>query len=245
MLTEIATTPVVLVLRSAMFYLGYGITTVLMSVLFILAFPLLSARGRHRCAAFWGWLVLGWLNRCCGVSYELKGLDNIQQSPAVYLANHQSSWEAILLYCLIHPLSPILKKELMDIPFWGWALRLTRPIAIDRSRPREAGKSLITQGVRQLREGNSVIVFPEGTRSQPGRIRKFSRSGATLAAEAAVPIVPIAHNAGYVWPPRSFIKYPGKITVEFGPVMPITNQSVKQLTEQAENWVRAHAVIRR
>ena len=132
----------------------------------------------------------------------------------------------------------------MRIPFWGWALRLTRPIAIDRSKPREAGKSLLAQGEKRLREGQSIIVFPEGTRSTPGELRKFSRSGATLAKTAAVPIIPIAHNAGYAWPPKTFIKYPGKITVNIGAPIPVADHTVEELTAQAENWIREHIELR-
>lgn len=238
-------TRLLLFIRSTLFYLGYVVATILMSAFFIVVFPVLSQRSRYQIAAYWSWVILTWLKVCCGVDYEIKGIENIRQSPTVYLSNHQSSWEAILFYRLIYPLSPILKKELMNIPFWGWALRLTKPIAIDRSKPREAGKSLLKQGVQRLQEGNSVIVFPEGTRSTPGALKRFSRSGATLATAAAVPIVPIAHNAGYAWPPRSFIKYPGKITVEFGPAIEVSDQSVNSLTEQAEEWVRDHVVLRR
>ncbi len=237
-------TRVLLALRSALFYLGYVSATVLLSGLFILVFPLISHRNSHRIAALWSRTILGWLRICCGVSYEIIGLENIKPSPAVYLSNHQSNWETLLFYRLIYPLSPILKKELLNIPFWGWALRLTKPIAIDRSKPREAGRSLLTQGVQRLGEGQSVIVFPEGTRSPPGYIKRFTRSGATLAAAASVPIVPIAHNAGYVWPPRSFIKYPGKVTVQIGHPIDVDDHSVKIISGQVEAWVRNHMVVR-
>lgn len=132
----------------------------------------------------------------------------------------------------------------MKIPFWGWALWLTRPIAIDRSKPREAGKSLLLQGVKRLKEGNSIVIFPEGTRSRPGEIRRFSRSGATLAEAASVPVVPIAHNAGYAWPPRTFLKFPHKVTVEIGMPINFTGQTVSEVTEQAETWIRGAVVIR-
>ena len=229
-----------LLLRSSLFYFGYVSITILMPVFFILTFPLLTQRGHYRFAATWCSIVLGWLSICCGVKYTVKGIENISDNPAVYLSNHQSSWETLLFYKLIYPLAPILKKELMNIPFWGWALRLTKPIAIDRSRPREAGKSLLTQGVQRLKSGSSVIVFPEGTRAEPGTINRFSRSGATLAQAANVPVIPIVHNAGYAWPPKTFIKYPGLITVEFGKPIEVSDQSVNIVTEQAEKWVRAH-----
>lgn len=219
-------------------------TTILMSAAFILSFPFLSDRGRFRFASSWCMAIINWLRICCGVKYEIVGQSNIPSCPAVYLSNHQSSWETLLYYRLVYPLSPILKKELLNIPFWGWALRLTSPIAIDRSKPREAGKSLLAQGQMRLQEGHSIIVFPEGTRSAPGEVRKFSRSGATLARTAGVPIVPIAHNAGYAWPPKSFIKYPAKITVQIGEPIPVSESTVEELTAEAEKWIRAHIVLR-
>lgn len=231
-----------LLIRSTFFYIGYVVITILMSAVFILSFPVLTQKGHHRFAATWCTVILGWLGICCGVHYQVKGIENLSQDPAVYLSNHQSSWETILFYKLIYPLSPILKKELMNIPFWGWALRLTKPIAIDRSKPREAGKSLLKQGVQRIQSGSSVIVFPEGTRSAPGTVKRFSRSGATLAQSAGVSIVPIAHNAGYAWPPRTFIKNPSMITVEIGQPIEVIEQSVSDATEQAEAWVREHLV---
>ena len=230
--------------RSILFYAGYVVVTIGMSALFIVCFAFLSQRNRYRFASTWCMTILNWLRLCCGVEYEIIGLEHIPSRAAVFLSNHQSSWETILFYKLIYPLSPILKKELLNIPFWGWALRLTKPIAIDRSKPREAGKSLLTQGVQRLGEGNSLIVFPEGTRSSPDRLKKFSRSGATLAIAADAPVIPIAHNAGYAWPPRTFIKYPGKVTVEFGAAIDADNLTDLELTQKAEDWIRSHIVKR-
>ena len=234
----------ILGIRSAFFYSGYVLITIVMSTFFILVYGLLPPRGRFNFASTWCFFVLQWLRVTCGVNYEVKGLENIPDGPAVYLSNHQSSWETLLFYRLIFPMSPILKKELLKIPFWGWALWLTRPIAIDRSKPREAGKSLLLQGVKRLQEGNSIVIFPEGTRSKPGEIRKFSRGGATLAEAAGVPVVPIAHNAGYAWPPRTFLKFPHKVTVEIGKPIAINDQSVNQITEQVEAWIRSAVVLR-
>ena len=149
--------------------------TIVMAGSFILLFPVLSKNARYRLATVWCDSVLNWLRLTCGVRYEIVGLENLPSTPTVFLANHQSSWETILFYKLLYPVSPILKKELMRIPFWGWAMRLQNPIAIDRSKPREAGKSLLIQGVDRLENGISVIVFPEGTRSAAGTIKRFSR----------------------------------------------------------------------
>ena len=115
---------------------------------------------------------------------------------------------------------------------------LQDPIAIDRSKPREAVKSLLTQGVDRIKNGKSVIVFPEGSRSPAGLIKRFSRGGAKLAIAAGVPIVPISHNAGDCWPPREFIKRPGFIRVTIGEAIGTTGRSASDLTDEAENWIR-------
>lgn len=189
-------------------------------------------------AAIWCDFILGWLRLCCGVRYKIIGLENLPEAPAVIVANHQSSWETILFYKLVFPVSPILKKELISIPFWGWSMRLLKPIAIDRSKPREAGRSLLKQGVDRIASGNSVIVFPEGSRSDFGSVKRFSRGAAKLAVAAQADIVPIAHNAGYCWPARKFIKRPGEVTVVIGERMKREGRDASELTLDAENWIR-------
>ena len=236
--------PAVLFLRSLVFYLGYVPTTILMSASFILLFPLLPARGRHVFASTWCNTVLLWLRVTCGVTYQIIGRENIPEEPVVIVSNHQSTWETILFYKLKFPVSPILKKELMNIPFWGWAMSLQKPIAIDRSQPREAVKSLLTQGVDRIKQGYSVIVFPEGTRSAAGQVRRFSRGGAKLAIVAQAPIVPIAHNAGDCWPARKFMKQPGNIRVVIGEPIAVVSQSANELTELTESWIRQQLQLR-
>lgn len=226
-------------IRSTLFYLGYYSVTIFLSIFFMLLFPVLPARGRHAFASLWCDFILGWLRLCCGVRYRVLGLENLPASPSVIIANHQSSWETILFYKLVFPVSPILKKELISIPFWGWSMRLLKPIAIDRSKPREAGRSLLKQGVNRIQSGNSVIVFPEGSRSESGSIRRFSRGAAKLALAAKADIVPIAHNAGYCWPAREFIKRPGLITVVIGEKIGFgSHGDATELTASVEQWIR-------
>jgi 1-acyl-sn-glycerol-3-phosphate acyltransferase len=225
-------------MRSFVFYIGYYSVTVFLSIFFILLFPVLPPKGRHIFASIWCGFALGWLRICCGVRYVVHGLENLPKTPAIILANHQSSWETILFYKLVFPVSPILKKELTEIPFWGWSIRLLKPIAIDRSRPREAGRSLLIQGVDRIQNGNSVIVFPEGSRSKYGCVKRFSRGGAKLAIAANTGIIPIAHNAGYCWPAREFIKRPGIVTVVIGQRMELGERNASELTADVEDWIR-------
>lgn len=227
-----------LFLRSLLFYIGYCSVTIFLSIFFILLFPILPPKGRHLFACFWCDFVLGWLRICCGVRYVVHGIENLGKTPAIILANHQSSWETILFYKLVFPVSPILKKELTEIPFWGWSMRLLKPIAIDRSKPREAGRSLLVQGVDRIQRGNSIIVFPEGSRSNFGTVKRFSRGGAKLAIAADTDIIPIAHNAGYCWPAHRFVKRPGLITVVIGEKIELGERDASELTMDVENWIR-------
>ncbi|MFT6094499.1 MAG: 1-acyl-sn-glycerol-3-phosphate acyltransferase [Pseudohongiellaceae bacterium] len=219
------------------FYFGYVIVTILLSSFLILLSPFLSQHSISSVSKFWCQFVLFWLRLCCGVRYKITGLENLPKSPCVIVSNHQSSWETILFYQLVSPVSPILKKELLRIPFFGWALSLVGPIAIDRSKPRKAARSLLVQGVNKIRIGNFIILFPEGRRCPLGEIGKFSRSGAKLAIAAKVPVVPISHNAGLCWPPHRFSKAPGVIQINIGPPVDSFDRKADELNTQLRDWI--------
>jgi 1-acyl-sn-glycerol-3-phosphate acyltransferase len=236
-------TMVILFLRSLLFYAGYLLFTILLSLVFLICVLFIPESSYHHFSMFWCRLILFWLRLCCGVTYRVTGLENIPHRPVVVLANHQSEWETIFLYRYLAPICPILKKELLSIPFYGWALRIFKPIAIDRSKPGEAGKSILRQGTARIRDGHSVIIFPEGTRTDIKQSKKFSRGGAKLAIAAGVPILPIAHNAGHFWPPHRFIKRPGTISVFVGALLDDHNKDASILTDKAERWIREHVVI--
>jgi len=229
---------VLLALRTALFYVGIILVTLVMAVFFFLLFPILPQRIRDLYASSWCGFILFWLKVCCGVKCQLSGIENIPDKPVVIVSNHQSAWETLFLYRYLFPLSPILKKELFAIPVFGWALRLQKPIAIDRSKRREAGKSLLLQGTARLSDGYSVVVFPEGTRSKPNTVKRFSRGGAKLAIAADADILPVVHNAGHCWPPHQLTKYPGTVSVVIGKTVSCQDLSATELTEQLENWTR-------
>ena len=224
-------------IRSVLFSIGYAGLTFVIALLIILVFRVFPARRRFYLYALWCRLVLVWLRLTCGIRYQVEGQENIPDHPVIVLSNHQSTWETIFLYQLFTPACPILKKELLDIPFWGWALRLQQPIAIDRSKPREAGKSLLTQGAVRLEEGLSILVFPEGTRSPAGTLGKFSRGGAQLAAATETDVVPVLHNAGSFWPAGTSRKSPGVIKVIIGKPINAVGKHPKELAAEFECWV--------
>ncbi|MEC8483658.1 MAG: lysophospholipid acyltransferase family protein, partial [Pseudomonadota bacterium] len=124
-----------------------------------------------------------------GVKIEVIGRENLpaKNQPVVLAANHQSEWETYLLQVLKTPISTVLKQELLSIPFFGWGLKMVQPIAIDRSKRAGALKQILKQGKERIQAGRSVLIFPEGTRTIPGKERDFNKGAAMLAASAKTP----------------------------------------------------------
>lgn len=225
-------------LRSVLFYVGYFVATVLTAILCMIIFWFIPLKKRFVVYSLWCRFVLFWLRIVCGVRYRIEGLENIPQHPVVVLSTHQSAWETIYLYYAASPVCPILKKELLSIPFWGWAMRLQKPIAIDRSKPREAGRTLLVEGKKRLEEGLSVVIFPEGSRSPAGVVKPFSRGGAKLAVTAGIPVLPVIHNAGDCWPAHTILKKPGTIHVRFGPLLDVQGRDSTEVTDAFDAWVK-------
>jgi 1-acyl-sn-glycerol-3-phosphate acyltransferase len=225
-------------LRSVLFYVGYFVATMLTAILCMIIFWFIPLKKRFVVYSLWCRFVLFWLRIVCGVRYRIEGLENIPQHPVVVLSTHQSAWETIYLYYAASPVCPILKKELLSIPFWGWAMRLQKPIAIDRSKPREAGRTLLVEGKKRLEEGLSVVIFPEGSRSPAGVVKPFSRGGSKLAVTAGIPVLPVIHNAGDCWPAHTILKKPGTIHVRFGPLLNVEGRDSTEVTDAFQAWVQ-------
>ena len=156
------------------------------------------------------------------------------------LAKHQSTWETFFLSAYFQPLSQVLKKELLRVPFFGWAMAMLKPIAINRDNPKQALKQLASQGAERLEQNCWVLIFPEGTRIPVGNIGKFSRGGASLAANAGLPVLPIAHNAGMFWPKAGWAKKPGTIDVVIGQPMYAEGEgprAIAELNQRAFEWI--------
>lgn len=185
--------------------------------------------------------ILLWvLKVVCGVRYEVRGLENLpRDTPVVIMAKHQSTWESFFLQSYFHPISIILKRELLRIPFFGWGLAQLRPIAIDRSNPRDALKKVKQLGSQRLAQGNHVLVFPEGTRTPVGQVGNYARSGADIALSSQAPLIPIAHNAGVYWPMHSLKKQPGTIIVSIGPAIDTQGKTSKVLITEVKDWIES------
>jgi 1-acyl-sn-glycerol-3-phosphate acyltransferase len=130
-----------------------------------------------------------------------------------------------------------LKRELIFIPIFGWVMYHFKPIAINRKSGRKAVKQVIEQGTKRLKEGFSVIIFPEGTRVAPDEKKRFGVGAAMLAERSGYPLVPIAHNAGVFWKRRGIIKYPGTIDVKIGPAIDCIGLSTGEINKRLEEWI--------
>lgn len=227
-----------LFLRAVLFYFGYSSSLLIHSSLCIIFGWLLPIKSRYRFFVLWNRFILRWLKITCGVDYRIFGIENIPPHPFVMLSNHQSPWETIFLYGYFPPLCAILKKELLRIPFFGWALAMLNPIAIDRGKRIGARQSLLNEGRKRLADGISVLVFPEGTRVAPGEEKKYSAGGVELAVSSEALIVPITHNAGHCWPTRKFLKTPGVIDVVIGRPIPAKGRDVRELTEEVRSTIQ-------
>jgi 1-acyl-sn-glycerol-3-phosphate acyltransferase len=225
--------------RACAFYLGYILLTTWFGFTGLIFFSWLPYDIRRNYILVWNRCTIVWLRITCGVQYKVLGEDNIPPGPFVVLSKHNSQWETFYLQLLFQPLSTIMKRELLNIPGFGWGLRLLKPIAIDRGNPRDAMRQMLDQGVARLEEGVSVLVFPEGTRSPDSGKAKYARGGAALGVRAGVPLVPVAHNAGDHWPPHQLIKYPGMVTVSIGEPLETAGGNARELTEKAREWIES------
>ena len=142
-----------------------------------------------------------------GLKHEVIGMENIPDKPCVSACNHQSTWETITTQTFLPPLAWVLKKELLKIPFFGWGLWASKPIAIDRADRSTALEQVAKQGVEKMKEGRYVLIFPQGTRQNYGSSGRYKKGAAKLALAADVNIVPIAHDAGKYWSSDDSVSY--------------------------------------
>ncbi|QOJ22274.1 MAG: 1-acyl-sn-glycerol-3-phosphate acyltransferase [Gammaproteobacteria bacterium] len=222
--------------RSALYMLLQIIITPPYALLTLACFPL-SPHNRYHVTSSWTRIMLFLLRNLCGLRYRIIGAENIPQTPSIVLSKHQSAWETLAFQEIFPPQVWVLKKELLRIPFFGWGLAMTSPIAIDRSTKKKALEQIVEQGKDRLKLGFWIVVFPEGTRIPPGQRGKYRIGGAWLATHTNVPVVPVAHNAGEFWGRNSFIKHPGTITVSIGQPIDPTGMEAGELNAQVETWI--------
>jgi 1-acyl-sn-glycerol-3-phosphate acyltransferase len=196
------------------------------------------------------WMCAGWLKcamwgltHICGVTWRVQGLENLPQGAtegAVLLCKHQSTLETFLLPAIMpHPLAYVFKRELLYVPFFGWAMARMDMIHIDRSKRTEAFAKVVAQGKRVMAQGVWVIMFPEGTRIPRGQAGTYKTGGTRLACETGAPVVPIAVNGGTHWPRKAFVKTPGVVDVVIGKPIASAGRQPDELMQEVQTWIEA------
>lgn len=229
-------------IRSTLF-MAYAILWSLLTIPVVM-FGALVLRGLsgYRAGRIWR-LGMQWgVENLLGIRPQVIGLENMPAEPCVILAKHQSAWETMTVqdlvpkgaYCVF-----VLKKELLSIPLLGWGLAAMKMISIDRAAGKDALDQVVTQGRERLQQGFYVVLFPEGTRVPPGEKRRYKPGGAYLATHVGCKVVPVAHDAGELWPRQAFLKKPGTITMSVGPAFDATGMSEQEVNRRAEEWIEA------
>jgi 1-acyl-sn-glycerol-3-phosphate acyltransferase len=232
------------VVRSALFLLWMALTVIPWALAVLVAS--LFFRGDRLY-----WMCVGWLRTAmwgcrviCGVRSRIHGMHNLppadRQSPVILLSKHQSTWETFTYPSIMsHPLAYVFKRELLMIPFFGWAMARMDMIHIDRSKRTEAFTKVVEQGQRILGHGSWIIMFPEGTRSTRGQQGTYKTGGSRLAIATGAPVVPIAVTSARCWPRKSFIVRPGVVDISIGKPIPVEGRDAEELMREVEAWIEA------
>ena len=227
-------------IRSTLFMAYAIVWSLLVAPLVFFAGPVLGGIWPYRFGKLWRLGIQFGVENLLGIRPQVIGQENMPKEPCVILAKHQSAWETMTLqdcvpsgaYCVF-----VLKKELLKVPLIGWGLAAMKMISIDRSAGKDALEQVVNQGRERLQQGYYVIIFPEGTRVPPGQKKRYKPGGAYLATHVGCKVVPIAHNAGELWPRQAFLKKPGTVTISIGPAFDASGLSEAEVNQRAEAWI--------
>ncbi len=224
-------------LRSLMFSIGSILALIVVVLVGFFLAPF-SYAIRYGWISQWARFNIWWLRITCNIDYVVEGGENIPKEPVIVFCKHQSTWETLIMQVLLPPQVWVLKRELLWVPVFGWGLALLKPIAINRGAGRKAVTQIAEQGTQRLRDGQWVVIFPEGTRAAPGERVRYGIGGAVLAERSGgFKVLPVAHNAGEFWGRRQFLKRPGTIKIVFGPLITTAGKTAAEINAEAEAWI--------
>jgi len=231
-------------IRSTVHMAFMFVTVIPFALLIVLAAAVgLRADKRYAIAAYWLNLSIQAARVIMGVRYRIQGQENLPDgatSPAILLVKHQSTYETFLMPAIMpHPLAYVFKRELLYVPFFGWAIGLLDMIHIDRSQRAKAFGKVVEQGQKLLAQGTWVIMFPEGTRIPRGERGNYKSGGARLAIATGAPVIPIAVTSAKCWPRKAFIKFPGVVDVSIGAPIDSVGREADELTREVEHWIES------
>jgi 1-acyl-sn-glycerol-3-phosphate acyltransferase len=228
--------------RSLLFFAWMAMTVIPWALAVVVASLFLRGDTVYWMCARWLAVAMWGCRTICGVRSRIHGMDNLppadRQSPVILLSKHQSTWETFTYPTIMsHPLAYVFKRELLYIPFFGWAIGRLDMIHIDRSKRNEAFSRVVEQGKRILAHGSWIIMFPEGTRTPRGSQGTYKTGGTRLALATGAPVVPIACTSARCWPRKSFLVRPGIVDVSIGKPIAVEGRSADELMREVEAWI--------
>jgi 1-acyl-sn-glycerol-3-phosphate acyltransferase len=232
-------------LRSAVFVLWMAATVVPWGILMLLLSIVVRGERLYWPTMRWLRMAIWGARVICGVEHRVQGMEHLpsradKRSAVVLASKHQSTWETFAYPTLMsHPLAYVFKRELLYVPFFGWAMGRLDMIHIDRSKRNEAWAKVERQGRALFEQGVWVIMFPEGTRIARGERGSYKTGASRLAISAGVPIVPIAVTAAKCWPRKSFLLRPGVIDVSIGKPIASEGRKPDELMREVEDWIES------
>jgi len=221
----------------AFFYVGSTIAALLMT-------PLLLGKRRWvvQAIGLWASVMMAALRVICGVKVEIRGREHMPTGPALIAAKHQGMFDTIGPFSFLHDACFVLKKELLVIPFYGWYSIKGGMIAVDREGHASALKKLVKDTRERLSEDRQVIIFPEGTRKDPGAEPDYKPGVAALYRDLDLPCTPLATNSGVHWPAHGFLRQPGTIVFQFLEPLPAglkRGEFMRELQDRIETATHA------
>lgn len=230
-------------LRSLLHMLWMSVTVIPVAIVLLTASIFVRGDPLYWIAVFWLRLAVVGARHILGIQVRVSGMEHLpvgETSSAILLVKHQSTFETFLMPTLMpHPLAYVFKKELLYVPFFGWAMGRLDMIHIDRSQRNEAFSKVVAQGRQLLARGVWIIMFPEGTRIPRGQAGTYKTGGTRLAVETGAPVIPIAVSSAKCWPRKAFIKRPGMVDVSIGAPIPSTGREPAELMKEVEAWIEA------
>lgn len=219
-----------------MFYV-IVVTVVFATLTVILSWLHLPLHVRLIPARIWSKLMYVGMVLILWLRMKIEGQAHVPKTPCVFISKHQSAWETLIFHGIFPNICFVLKKELLKIPLFGQGLKAADSIPIDREQSLKSFKEVLQNGKQRLKNAQSIVIFPEGTRVPVGQYPKFHRTAMSLAKSTGAKLVPIAHNSGVFWPPRFGLIQPGCITLKFGePILP-EDFKLDALNQHCYKWI--------
>ena len=196
-------------LFNVVFYINISVRMIVALPTILLPYSfLLGVLRRYAGSTLW------FLRVICGIDVEWRGREKLPQGACIVACKHQSVWETFALFMVLPDPTYVLKRELMQLPLFGWLATKARMIPIDRGSHAKALTGMLAAARREAARGRQIVIFPEGTRRLPGAKPHYLPGAAFLYADLGLPCVPIALNSGLFWPRHSWLRRPGTVVAE-------------------------------